>query len=194
MKWTIFVLDKLVNVAMMGVARCQLRSGNVGQGIRMASQPDDQQLYEDCGDILEQHKQYSEAVKMFIKCKDFERAAFIFTKYIIVNDKNRVSEAAAIMDKVDNDQIQSAFGKACMSMRFYREAADAYLRARDIDKVINNIKLKHLDETQEAFDLVRQGASAQGASLVAEYCQERQNYRSAVEFLLLAGKLTMPSH
>ena len=24
------------------------------------------------------------------------------------------------MDKVDNDQIQSAFGKACMSMRFYQ--------------------------------------------------------------------------
>ena len=30
------------------------------------------------------------------------------------------------------------------------------MRARDIDKVIT-IKLKHLDETQEAFDLVRQG-------------------------------------
>ena len=179
--------DKLINVAMMGVARCQLRSGNIGLGIRMASQLDDQQLYEDCGDILEQQKQYSEAVKMFIKCRLFERAAFIYTKCIIVSDKNRVSEAAAIMDKVDNDQIQSAFGKVCMGMRFYQEAADAYLRARDIDKVIT-IKLKHLDETQEAFDLVRQGASAQGASLVAEYCQERQDYRAAVEFLLLAGK------
>ncbi len=179
--------DRLINVAMTGVARCQLRSGNIGQGIRMASQLDDQQLYEDCGDILEQQKQYSEAVKMFIKCKQYERAAFIYTKYIIVSEKNRVSEAAAIMDKVDNDQIQSAFGKACMSMRYYQEAADAYLRAKDIDKVIT-IKLKHLDETQEAFDLVRQGASAQGASLVAEYCQERQDYRAAVEFLLLAGK------
>ena len=63
--------DRLINTAMMGVARCQLRSGNIGQGIRMASQLDDQQLYDDCGDILEQQKQYSEAVKMFIKCKQY---------------------------------------------------------------------------------------------------------------------------
>jgi WD repeat-containing protein 19 len=179
--------DSLINVAMMGVARCQLRSGNVGQGIRLATQLDDKQLYEDSGDILEQQKQYSEAVKMFIKCQQYERAAFIYTKYIILQDKSRVEEAAKIMDKVDNDQIQSAFGKACVSMRFYKEAAEAYLRARDVDKVIS-IKLKHLDETQDAFDLVRQGASAQGALLVAEYCQERQDYRAAVEFLLLAGK------
>ena len=32
------------------------------------------------------------------------------------------------------------------------------------------MKLRHLDEVQEAFDLVRVGGSAQGAQLVADYC------------------------
>ena len=32
------------------------------------------------------------------------------------------------------------------------------------------LKLRHLDEVQEAFDLVRVGGSAQGAQLVADYC------------------------
>ena len=41
---------------------------------------------------------------------------------------------------------------------------------------------------QQAFDLVRAGASAAGASLVAEYCQEKQDIRGCIEFLLLAGK------
>ena len=32
------------------------------------------------------------------------------------------------------------------------------------------LKLRHLDEVQQAFDLVRGGGSAQGAQLVADYC------------------------
>ena len=35
---------------------------------------------------------------------------------------------------------------------------------------------------------MRQGSSAAGASLVADYCQERQDIRGCIEFLLLAGK------
>ena len=48
--------------------------------------------------------------------------------------------------------------------------------------------MRHLNQIQEAFDLVRQTGSAQGALLVAEYCQEVKDYRGAVEFLLMANK------
>ena len=34
------------------------------------------------------------------------------------------------------------------------------------------LKLRHLDEVQQAFDLVRGGGSAHGAQLVADYCIE----------------------
>ena len=37
------------------------------QGIRLANEIDDKQLFIDSGDILEQQKQYSEAASMFIK-------------------------------------------------------------------------------------------------------------------------------
>lgn len=50
------------------------------------------------------------------------------------------------------------------------------------------IKLKHLDQVQQAFDIVRENTSAQGAQLVAEYCQQNHDYRGAIEFLLLASK------
>ena len=50
------------------------------------------------------------------------------------------------------------------------------------------LKLRNLDQVQQAFDLVRQGASAQGAQIVADYCVEHSDYRGAIEFLLIANK------
>jgi WD repeat-containing protein 19 len=50
------------------------------------------------------------------------------------------------------------------------------------------LKLRFLDQVQQAFDLVRNSASAQGAQLVADYCQETNDYRGAIEFLLIANK------
>ena len=56
-----------------------------------------------------------------------------------------------------------------MTFGRYQEAVKAYQRANDIDKVVE-IKMRFLDEVQQAFDLVRQGGSAHGAQLVADYC------------------------
>jgi WD repeat-containing protein 19 len=50
------------------------------------------------------------------------------------------------------------------------------------------LKLRHLDQVQGAFDLVRETSSAQGAQYVADYCQETSDYRGAIEFLLVANK------
>ncbi len=41
---------------------------------------------------------------------------------------------------------------------------------------------------QQAFDLVRQKPSAQGAQLVADYCTEVSDFKGAIEFLLLANR------
>lgn len=50
------------------------------------------------------------------------------------------------------------------------------------------LKLRHLDQVQDAYDLVRQTSSAQGAMVIAQYCQEKNDIRSAIEFLLIANK------
>jgi WD repeat-containing protein 19 len=127
--------EALVPQGMMGVARCNLRLGNIRQGIRLANELDDKQLFVDCGSILEQQKQYSEAASMYMKGLQYEKAALIYTKYLIKNDKARISEAAVIMEKVDNDNLNSAFAKACAAAGRFEDALRAYERAKDIDKV-----------------------------------------------------------
>ena len=196
----------------------------------------------DAGEILEHQKQYAEAAAMYIKGEQYERAADMYIKYLIKGDKNKISEAAVIMEKVKNDQLNASFAKACVSCGRYQEAVRAYERANDIDKVrtyffsfipspsipvfvapvfipsplclisfllfipitlflsflnsffflsflffiqsslflfslsslsqVVELKLRHLDEVQQAFDLVRGGGSAHGAQLVADYCIE----------------------
>jgi WD repeat-containing protein 19 len=127
--------EPLVLLGMSGVARCNLRLGNIRQGIRLANELDDQQLFIDCGGILELSKQYSEAAAMYIKGQQNEKAALIYTKYLIKNDKGRISEAAVIMQKVDNDNLNSAFAKACVAAGRFEDALKAYERAKDVDKV-----------------------------------------------------------
>ncbi|KAJ1416172.1 hypothetical protein B484DRAFT_302829, partial [Ochromonadaceae sp. CCMP2298] len=72
--------QSLVGPAMMGVARCNLRMGNIRQGIRLANELDDRQLFVDCGGLLEGQKQYSEAASMYLKGLQHEKAALIYTK------------------------------------------------------------------------------------------------------------------
>ena len=95
-------------------------------------------LFADSGEILEQQKQYAEAAAMYIKGEQYERAADMYIRHLIKGDKNKITEAAAIMEKVQNDQLNSSFAKACMSCGRYQEAVRAYDRANDIDKVSNN--------------------------------------------------------
>jgi WD repeat-containing protein 19 len=180
--------EALIRVASGGIGRCQLRLGNIRQGLRLISDLDDLSLYIECGEILEQQKQYSEAATIYLKANQYEKVAFIYTKYLIKNDKNRITEIASIMEKVQNDQLNSTYAKLCVSVGKYEEAAKAYERAKDTDKVVE-IKLRYLDQIQQAFDLVRESASAQGAQIVAEYCLEINDVRGAIEFLLIANKV-----
>ena len=106
---------------------------------------------------------------------------------MIKNDKNCIDEAANIMKKVSSDQLNSQFAKICVTFGKFEEAVKAYMRAKDVDKVVE-INLRNLDRAQDAFDLVRDTSSAQGAQLVADYCQEVNDFRGAIEFLLIANK------
>jgi len=125
----------LVPVAMMGVARCTLRLGNIRQGIRLANELDDKQLFIDCAGILEGIKQYSDAASMFLKGQQYERAAELYIKHLIKADNTRISEAAVIMAKVTNDNLNSSFAKVCIAAKRFDDALKAYQRANDIDKV-----------------------------------------------------------
>jgi WD repeat-containing protein 19 len=181
------ISPKLLSTARMGVARCNLRMGNLRQGIRLASEINDPILLEDCGDILETQKQYSDAASLYIKADNFDKAGNMYVKYLITADKSRIAEAAPIMAKVRNDRLNTSFGKLCQKLGHYQEAAQAFQRAHDLDTVVQ-LKLRHLDQVQGAFDLIRETSSAQGAQYVADYCMEVNDFRGAIEFLLIANK------
>ena len=179
--------EKLLNTAMMGIARCNLRQGDMRRGMRLAKEINDKGLFEDCGDILETQKQYSDAATMYLKAEQHVRAGSMFTRYLIKADASRIDEAADIMTKVDNDNLNSTFAKMCMMAGRHDVAVAAYRRAKDVDRVVE-LNLRHLDDVQGAFDLVRETASAEGAQLVADYCLEHNDFRGAIEFLLIANK------
>lgn len=120
-----------------GLCRCELRLGNLRKGIKLAYELNVTSLFQECGDILEQQKQYSEAADLHLKAMDFERAAFIYTKNIARSDPSRIKEAAAVLAKVSNDQLNIAFAKLCIIAGDYVEAMHAYSRANDFEKVCN---------------------------------------------------------
>eukprot|EP01035_Chromulina_nebulosa_P018174 gene18174-23832_t len=122
-----------------------------------------------------------------LKANQYDKAALIYTKYLIKQDKSKIKEAASIMNKVQNDSLNSSFARLCITAGNYIEAMKAYERAKDIDKVVE-LKLRNLDQIQEAFDIARQSATSQGAQVVADYCIETKDFRGAIEFLLIANK------
>ena len=52
------------------------------------------------GDILELRKQCSEAPSMLLKARNLEKAAEIFIRDIITQDKNKLNEAIGIMSPI----------------------------------------------------------------------------------------------
>ena len=94
---------------------------------------------------------------------DLEKAAEIYVRHLVKLDKTRITEAVSILEKVTNSQLNSTFAKVCVAAQRYEEAAAAYERANDVDKVVE-IMLRHLDQVQQAFDLVRDSSSTEGGA------------------------------
>ena len=103
--------EALVPDARKGLVRCNIRLGNTRVGLKQAHEIQDTQLYADCAEILEEQKQYAEAAAMYIKGEKYEAAADLYTKHLIKADKSKIAEAAEIMEKVQNDQLNASFAK-----------------------------------------------------------------------------------
>lgn len=126
--------EDLKKAGKAGVAKCELRLGQITKGISLALDIQDKSFWSECGDILVQQKQYSDATKLLIKAEEYAKVATIYNKFLL-KDKSRITEAALIMKKVQNDSLNSAFGKICVAAGRYEEAAQSYERAKDLDKV-----------------------------------------------------------
>lgn len=169
------------STCMAGIARTTLRLGDFRRGMRLAQESNDKQLCRECGTILNDMKQYADAAMLYEKGEQFEKAAQI---YIMSKD---LAKAQPLMSKVKTPKLHLQFAKAKEASGDYVAASDAYEFGRDLDSVVR-LQLKHLNNPEKAFALVRETMSAQGAQLVARYCQNHGDFRGAIEFLLMAKR------
>jgi len=170
-----------VKAAQAGITRMTIRVGDLQKGRSLAMQSGDKQLIKECAIILEQMKQLTDAAELYVKAEQYERAASIY------NQTLNFAKAAPLMDKISTPKIHLQYAKAKESAKEWAAAAAAYEKAKDMDSVIR-INLQYLDNADRAFQIVRQTKSAEGAALVAAYCQQHHNFQAAIEFLLLAKR------
>jgi WD repeat-containing protein 19 len=112
-----------------GIARCALRLGDLHRGLTLARSADDQTLYRDAAEILEQMRQPAEAAAMWERGAQYERALALH-----VAGKN-MSAAAAVVGRVTLPKLLGVYARACEAQGSWAAAAEAHERARDMDAV-----------------------------------------------------------
>eukprot|EP01138_Halocafeteria_seosinensis_P010566 gb/GECG01010788.1/.p1 GENE.gb/GECG01010788.1/~~gb/GECG01010788.1/.p1 ORF type:complete len:1429 (+),score=207.41 gb/GECG01010788.1/:1-4287(+) len=178
-------LGRLHRAAHDGLARCLLHTGNIRRGLDCVQDQffAHKRLLKEAGGILDSLNQYKDAARMYERAEEFEKAASI----LIANKAFR--EVEPLMDKVASPKLHLQFAKAMEASKDYSTAVKSYERAKDMDNVVR-LLVDHLDQPERAGKIVRQTKSAEAATYVSRYCQEINDNRGAVEFLLLAKKRT----
>ncbi|GMH58387.1 hypothetical protein TrST_g1003 [Triparma strigata] len=173
--------DAQQTTCMGGIARCTLRLGDLRRGVRLARESNDKKLCRECASILQSLKQWMEAASLYEIGEQYEKAAEIYIK------QKDFTQASKIMGRVTLPKLHSLYGKACEQAGKFQDAAAAYKKAHDMDSVIR-LCLDQLAQPDRAFSLVRESGSSTGADMVAKYCQKHDDFRGAIEFLLMASR------
>lgn len=167
-----------------GIARMTIRLGDIRKGFNLAMESDDKELCLECAQIFEEMKQWTDAASLYEKASMYDKAATIY----IVETKN-LSSAAKLMPHISSPKIFILFAKAKEKEGSYKEAKDAFDKAGATDDVVR-LNVEHLNNLAEAHILVRRTKSANAAALVAKHCKKSGDFKTAIEFLLLAKKTT----
>jgi len=162
-----------------GIVRMTIRSGDTATGLSLALQSEDKQLMQECATILEGMKQLNDAATLYERSEMYEKAAHIF-----IHTKN-FSAAGRLMDFIKAPKLLIAYAKAKESEGNYKEAVKAYKKAKEMDAVAR-LLLEKLNQPQEAFAIVRETQSVESALMCANYCAQIGDFKSAIEFLLIA--------
>lgn len=165
-----------------GIAKTNLRLGDVRRGREMAIESGNKQLCADCAKILEGMKTMNaDAAMLYVKAEEFEKAASIY-----IRDK-KFDQAQPLMTKITTPKLHIEYAHAKEDTGDFMEAVRSYERAGDLDNVVR-LNLDHLNRAQTAFSIVRENHSAKGAQMIAEYCRANGNTAGAIEFLLMSKR------
>ncbi|XP_055768737.1 WD repeat-containing protein 19 [Salvelinus fontinalis] len=162
-----------------GVARMSIRMGDIRRGAAQAISHPSRGLKKDCGLILENMKQFSEAAQLYEKGQYYDKAASV---YIRCKNWSKVGE---LLPQVSSPKIHLQYAKAKEVDGKFKEAAQAYESARDWDNVIR-VLLEHLNNPEDAVRIVRETQSIDGAKMVARFFLRLSDYGSAIQFLVLS--------
>ncbi|CAK9101199.1 WD repeat-containing protein 19 (Intraflagellar transport 144 homolog) [Durusdinium trenchii] len=164
-----------------GITRMTLRVGNIPRGVAMAVDSKDEALCKECAEILVSLKQFPDAATLFEKAGLYEESASIYIK------AKNYAAAQPLLEKVTAPKLHLQFARAKEAEKDFRTAMQEYEKGKDMDSVIR-LCLDHLDQPEKAFAIVRKFQSATGADMAARYCQGVNDFRGAIEFLLLAKR------
>ncbi|XP_056135515.1 WD repeat-containing protein 19 [Lampris incognitus] len=162
-----------------GVARMSIRMGDIRRGASQAIQHPSRILKKECGTILENMKQFSEAAQLYEKGQYYDKAASVY-----IRSKNW-AKVGELLPHVSSPKIHLQYAKAKEMDGKYKEAAQAYESARDWDNVIR-VLLDHLNNPEDAVRIVRETQSIDGAKMVARFFLRLNDYGSAIQFLVLS--------
>lgn len=176
----------LFNLAKGGVARCSVRLGDIGKGLEIARDLNDVQVCKQCAQVLEDLMQFADAAEMYLQAGVLERAATLFLR------ERQFERAVPLLNSIENPKLHLLHAKQRVETGNYSEAVIAFQRAGAYDEAAI-LYLGKLNDPQGAFKLVKShppGQIANAALSVAEFCQRRGDIASAIEFLILGGKIT----
>lgn len=163
-----------------GIARSTIRCGNFSNGIQIALELKDKQLYHDCAEALEQMNQLSEAAQLYERSNNYDKACGL---YIQLKQWQKVDK---ILPNVTSLKLHALHAKAKESEGKYRDAISSYLLANDSDSVVR-IYLDHLSDPHSASEIVLESRSVEGGKMLAKFYQSINDYESALQFLILCG-------
>ncbi|XP_071452490.1 WD repeat-containing protein 19 [Hetaerina americana] len=166
-----------------GIARCSIRCGDIRKGVSLASEPNaSTQLRCDCAEILEGLKQYPDAAVLYETGEYYDKAASL---YIKLKNWKKVGD---MLPSISSSKIHIQYAKAKEAEKQYKDAALAYENAKDYESVIR-VSLDYLSDPDTAIRIVKMTNSTEGAKMVARFFQKLNDYGSAIQFLVMSGKL-----
>eukprot|EP01002_Notosolenus_urceolatus_P014900 NODE_68_length_2974_cov_11.439316_g52_i0.p1 GENE.NODE_68_length_2974_cov_11.439316_g52_i0~~NODE_68_length_2974_cov_11.439316_g52_i0.p1 ORF type:complete len:933 (+),score=364.97 NODE_68_length_2974_cov_11.439316_g52_i0:413-2800(+) len=163
-----------------GITRNTIRMGQLRAGVNRALDSNDTELQLDCAEILEEMKQYNDAANLFAAAGEYGRAAMIF-----IHDLKNLNAAQKLLPKVTKPKVFIAYAQAKEKEGQFRDAEAAYEKANEVFDVIR-INLEKLNDASKAYKLARQTKSADGSALVAKHAKQLGEWKTTIEFFLLA--------
>ncbi|XP_038608395.1 WD repeat-containing protein 19-like [Tachyglossus aculeatus] len=162
-----------------GVAQMSIRMGDIRRGVNQAIKHPSRLLKRDCGAILENMKQFSEAAQLYEKGQYYDKAASV---YIRCKNWAKVGE---LLPHVTSPKVHLQYAKSKEADGRYKEAVVAYKNAKQWENVIR-IYLDHLGNPEKAVSVVRETQSLEGAKMVARFFLQLGDYGSAIQFLVMS--------